>query len=98
MVRGHQTCEASVAEKRRGERHLTLRTGKIIAANEASAFECAILNISARGACILVPDGAKAPTTFTLLIDGEAESQSCKLAWREGPRIGVSFYLKRSGE
>ncbi len=76
-------------EFRRSERRLTLKTGRIIAAN--GSLECAILNVSEHGACILVPDGSLTGDHFALLIDGDHEPHYCTVAWRDGARIGVSY-------
>lgn len=80
-------------EKRLEPREQTLRTGTIHAAEMASAIDCAIFDISESGACILVPAGAEIPDTFDLAIDPDRASRLCRLAWRAGSRIGVSFQL-----
>jgi PilZ domain len=79
------------SELRKSERHLTFRTGRIVAASHDYSLECAILNVSQHGACILVPVGAKTEDRFTLFIDGSDEARLCTVAWREGSRIGVSY-------
>lgn len=80
-----------MSNHRRSERRLTLRTGKIFPPDREFSFDCAVLNISTHGACVLVPDGASVPENFTLRIDRDDAAHSCTLAWREGARIGVSF-------
>lgn len=47
-------------DKRRHERSLTLKTAKIVSSETMATIDCAIFNISAGGACILVPDAAAA--------------------------------------
>ena len=59
--------------------------------NEGLAIDCAVLNVSAGGACILVPEGSRVPGSFMLRVDNEAPMRDCKFAWREGCKIGVSF-------
>jgi PilZ domain len=81
----------STADIRRSKRHLTFRTGKIVCSDGTISFDCAVLNISDHGACILVPVGATVPESFTLHVDHEKPVRECKLAWREGARIGASF-------
>jgi PilZ domain len=76
---------------RRSERHLILQTGRIRGAGQVDALECALLNVSADGACILVPSSADVPTEFTLWIDGEVGARTCTIAWKAGARVGVSF-------
>jgi hypothetical protein len=78
-------------EHRRSERLLTFATGRIVVANDAYSLECAILNVSDHGACLLVPVGATTGDRFTLFIDGSDQARFCTIAWREGSRIGVSY-------
>jgi PilZ domain len=78
-------------ENRNNERHLTLRTGKIILANEPDHIDCAVLNISRSGACILVPAGAAVSDFFELAIDCEEAPRNCRRVWQDGCRIGVAF-------
>jgi hypothetical protein len=84
-------AESRGSEHRKSERRLTLKTGRIVAVNNDYYVECAILNVSQHGACILVPVGAKTEDRFTLLVDGSDRIQQCTVAWREGSRIGVSY-------
>ena len=84
-------CENPITENRRSERRLTLQTGKIVSSDEALSFDCAILDISDHGARLLVPLGASVPDAFTLFMDHDKATHECKVTWREGPRIGVSF-------
>jgi hypothetical protein len=78
-------------EHRRSERRLTLKTGRIVVENDAYSLECAMLNVSDHGACLLVPLGAVTGDRFTLLVDGSDQARFCRLTWREGSRIGVSY-------
>jgi hypothetical protein len=78
-------------EHRKSERRLTFATGRIVAENDAYSLECAILNVSDHGACLLVPLGATTGDRFTLFTDGSDQARSCTVAWREGARIGVSY-------
>jgi hypothetical protein len=80
-----------MSDHRRSERHLVLKTGQIISAESTNALDCAILNVSAQGACILIPNRASVPNEFGLRIDGEIAVRPCTVAWRTGARVGVSF-------
>ena len=77
--------------QRRSERHLTFKTGRVVAANHDYAVECGVLNVSQHGACILVPVGSKIGDHFSLFIDGDEGPHHCTVAWRDGSRIGVSY-------
>jgi hypothetical protein len=77
--------------QRKSERHLTFRSGRIVAANHDYSVECAVLNVSQHGACILVPVGSRVEDHFALFIDGGEVPHRCTVAWRDGSRIGVSY-------
>ena len=79
------------AEKRTSERHLTLQTARITCTDNSFSLECAILDVSDGGACILVPEGAPVPEMFTLSLDHDKSLHRCRRAWRKGARVGVSF-------
>ena len=76
--------------QRRSERHLTFKSGWIVAANDR-VITCAILNVSEHGACILIPAGARTEDRFSLFIDGSDQANQCTVAWRDGSRIGVRY-------
>ena len=78
-------------DRRWEPRQLTLKTGKIRSVDLPSEVDCAILDISAGGARILVPDGVEIPATFDLAIDPDGDSHACRLRWKSGSRIGVAF-------
>jgi hypothetical protein len=79
------------SDHRRHTRDLVLRTGKVVGAPQAAAIECAILNISQSGACILVPVEADIPQHFTLSVDPHDAVYSCETVWKVGPKIGLTF-------
>jgi hypothetical protein len=76
---------------RKSERHLTFKSARIVAVGHDYSLECAVLNVSQHGACVLVPLGSRVENQFTLFIDGSDEPHHCTVAWRDGPRIGVSY-------
>jgi len=76
---------------RNHSRELTLQTGKLSTGESASSVDCAILDISDGGACILVPNAEEIPATFTLTVDRTKTTLSCVTKWKTGNRIGVSF-------
>ena len=78
-------------ERRREPRWLTFKTGMIHSAGLPADFECAILDLSQGGACLLVPGGARIPDTFDLTIDPQGDSHTCQVRWKAESRIGVSF-------
>jgi hypothetical protein len=78
-----------MSQNRKNPRYLTLRTGKI--AVQGRSIECAIFNVSASGACLLVPDAAEIPISFELIIDRICGRTCCQVVWRDAHKIGVSF-------
>jgi hypothetical protein len=79
------------ADHRRHPRQLVLRTGKLDCAEAGGLVDCALLNISRSGACLLVPDGSVIPNSVSIMIDGDTEVRRGNVAWRAGARIGVAF-------
>jgi len=78
-------------ENRRTARKLTLLTGKVLASSDARPVDCAVFNISRSGACILVPKGTRIAESFVLRIDHDPRARACKLIWRNGSRVGLTF-------
>jgi PilZ domain len=83
-----------MADRRQAQRELTLKTGTIKSIDIGSHIECAILDISTAGARILLPAGVEAPETFDLAMDPDGRSNCCRVVWRSGNSIGVSFQTK----
>jgi hypothetical protein len=75
-------------ERRRSQRHRTLKAGKIVL-GRASVIDCTIRNLSPEGAAIAVDNAATLPAEFDLEFDGK--TRHCKVAWRRLDRLGVKF-------
>lgn len=78
-------------DNRREDRVLVLQTGRIRCGDQERPIDCAILNVSSTGACILVPIAQPIPESFDLVIDSDRSAHPCMVAWRRGARIGVEF-------
>jgi PilZ domain len=76
-------------ERRRAQRHRTLKAGKIVLHHGASIIDCTIRNLSSEGAAIAVDGAATLPAKFDLEFDGER--RRCTVAWRRMDRLGVKF-------
>ena len=83
-------------DKRDDPRVLVLKTGTIRHSAAAAATECAVLNVSASGACLLVPSDAAVAERFELVLDCDGTNHHCRMVWREGARIGVEFVPQRA--
>lgn len=86
---------ASVHEHGRDERVLVLKSGRIRLGG-MRAIDCAVLNVSPSGACILTPRDTAFPTRFELVVDPDPTSRACTVMWREGARVGVKFSTQES--
>lgn len=86
---GPKLDELRLIEHRRHHRILTLKTGKVIGG--LTTIDCAVLNVSASGACILVPNGCELPERFDLIVDQSNLRFACRLVWTTGPMNGVAF-------
>ncbi len=78
-------------ERRHEPRQLILKTGKIRSPEIPYEIDCAILDFSTGGACILLPDAVRVPDTFELAVDPGGERYFCHVAWKMPNKIGVSF-------
>jgi hypothetical protein len=78
-------------DPRTGQRSVTLKTGKITVPNSESTLDCAIFNMSARGALILVPHPGAITEYFKMTIKQTGTSHTCRRVWSEGHKMGVLF-------
>jgi hypothetical protein len=83
--------EAIMLEKRKHPRQLTLKTAKIHFDLQGEERDCAIVDISEGGACVMVEDDAVVPDSFDLTLDRDGLTRSCKVVWRAANRLGLSF-------
>lgn len=93
MFRGN---DAQGADARGSARKPSALEGKIYLSNGA-AVTCKIKDLSASGARLEIPENAKLPDTFDLVIF-EINFRVCpsRLQWRKGKLAGVSFTNQKS--
>ena len=84
-----------MSQKRRYPRYLTLKMGHI-ASKGGLSLDCAVLNVSLGGACLLVSDATVIPDVFDLTMDHD--HRVCNVAWRDRHRLGISFADVAQGE
>jgi PilZ domain-containing protein len=70
-------------------RQLTLNTATILPAGDDSGMDCAVLNFSEGGLCLLVPSPDAVPDEFELIVDPDGARHSCTVMWKSGNRVGV---------
>jgi hypothetical protein len=59
--------------------------------SHGSSTRCRLINISAEGAAIEVPDPAFIPSRFQLMTERDRVVRNCRAVWTKQNRIGVIF-------
>ena len=77
-------------ERRRSQRHRTLKAGKIILSRGASVIDCTVRNLSETGACIEVDSIVGIPSTFEFVLP-ERCYRTCRVVWANGGRLLSRF-------
>ncbi len=78
-------------EKRKHARVATYKTATIFFGRNFRGISCFLMDISEGGAGLHVGSMSGIPDTFELLIHGETGKRPCKVAWKMGKRVSVSF-------
>jgi hypothetical protein len=77
-------------ERRATSRQRTLLRGRICYGVQAEiSVDCAIRNLNAEGALLVVPDEQPLPADFTLIHVAQGISYDAKVVWRHGGHVGV---------
>jgi hypothetical protein len=77
-------------DDRRKHLRIDLREHAYISSGGAS-WSCTVVNVSAEGAAIELPDPTVVPDRFLLMIAKDRRLFKCRFAWAQQNRIGVSF-------
>jgi hypothetical protein len=75
-------------DRRAAPRKRILRGG-LTGWQNGDSSECIVHNLSDTGAHLQIC--GPIPRTFSLVIDGDAVSRSCRVVWRNATRVGVRF-------
>jgi PilZ domain len=59
--------------------------------SEGASTRCRVLNISAEGAAIDVPNAAYVPQRFQMMTEKDRLIRRCRIVWVQQNRIGVAF-------
>lgn len=70
-------------------RSRTFKSGTISVGS--ASVDCLIRNLSKTGACLEIKGTTAIPDAFKLIIKPDNLFRTCKVMWRDGHRIGVSF-------
>ncbi len=68
---------------------LVSRTATIVISPSAPTIGCTVIDLSAGGACLDLPDPDRLPSRFVLLHG--ATRKNCLIKWKKFRRIGVQF-------
>jgi hypothetical protein len=79
----------AMEERRRGPRADVDEPAYI--SSHGSSTRCRVVNISAEGAAIEVPDPVFIPTRFQLMTENDRVVRDCRVVWTKQNRIGVIF-------
>lgn len=80
--------QATGSESRKYRRFTTIKSAKI---DYGAGIPCRVVNISHAGAGLRLLDAPeKLPRSFMLVFDS-GETHFCRMAWRDGERMGVKF-------
>jgi hypothetical protein len=78
-------------EKRKSKRRSINRVAKFVTESGGLPRDCIVTDISAGGARLFI-ESSNIPEQFRLLIDGVPPiRQECRVVWRLGGELGVSF-------
>ena len=80
-----------MAERKRYPRLRALKSGKIVFDRRNCVIDCMVRNLSAGGACLVLPSTVGIPDRFDLVIRTETYPRSCRVAWKDDTRVGVTF-------
>lgn len=79
----------TIVPRRKSPRTETLRGAQIVWL-AGTPVNCLVRNISQGGACLEV-HGPIPQNTFELVFDRDQSRRSCRVVWRQPPRMGVQF-------
>ena len=79
-----------MAERRKVQRHRTLKAGSI-SFNRAAGVDCRVRNLSPAGACLEVASQIGIPDEFVLVVAADHVKAPCHVVWRTATRLGVEF-------
>jgi hypothetical protein len=77
--------------RRIDRRTRTLKGGRIVYNGGYSAADCTVKNLSDSGALLEIEQVLGIPSEFILYVNPERDGRPCRVAWRTGGRMGVTF-------
>lgn len=80
-----------MSDRRSTDRRRVIKGCRVLFNNRASTLDCVVRNLSKDGARVQTETPHLIPDEFELLIVQEGIIYPCKVAWRRGDEIGVTF-------
>lgn len=83
-------------ERRAVARTRVRRNAEIVLSRRPSAaatLPCLLRDLTSIGACLSVAGPDRVPDTFELTLDRGRSLRPCRVRWRSGDRMGVSFEM-----
>jgi hypothetical protein len=79
--------------ERRGVTRTRIRRNAeiVVARRGAEKVQVTLQNLTSTGACLMLASTYKVPDTFDLTFDQGRSCRPCRVKWRSGDRLGVSF-------
>lgn len=78
-------------EKRKSQRHRTLKGGTIAFRQLGATIDCVVRNLSDSGALLVVTSPLGVPDRFELVVQADQSVRQCRVVWRTERQIGVAF-------
>jgi PilZ domain len=79
-------------ERRSVRRTRILRNAEIMVDGHApTKVQCTLQDLTSSGACLTLASTYAVPETFELTLDHGRSRRPCRVRWRTGDRMGVSF-------
>src|SRR5262249_32671008 len=63
----------------------------VVVQRGATRLQCTLQNLTSMGACLTLASPCQVPDTFELTFDRGRSRRPCRVKWRSGDRLGVSF-------
>ena len=83
--------EVTTAEQRRAAKRMrVLKSAKLIL-DDMRSIDCAVRDISATGAKVLIGSGNNLPDKFRLFMVSDSTIRDVEIAWKRQDMIGVNF-------
>lgn len=88
---GGTAAQTNATERRRVPRLRSLLTGIIVFDQNGSTMDCAVRNISAYGAKVVLADAFRLPDAFNLRVPHHDQVHRAEVIWRKGDAAGLEL-------